>query len=1122
MNEKFLHFFHKFKKWWSKGKVAKFFRMATDVSWNIILIFIILGFIGAFFIGGIGLGYFASLVKDEPIRAKEVMAQNIYNYEETTDIYFADNKYLGKLSADLHREEVSIEEVSPFVKDAIIATEDEYFNEHKGVVPKAIFRALFQEFTNAEMKSGGSTLTQQLIKNQILTNEVSFERKAKEILLAMRLEQFFEKDEILEAYLNVVPFGRDSSGRNIAGIQTAAQGVFGVDAKDLNLPQAAYLAGLPQSPFGYTPFKNGGQIKSAEGLEGGLNRMKIVLDRMYETGKINETQYEDALAYDITADFKEREPLPTQEYPWLTVEIEQRAVEVIAEKLAVEAGYTIEDYENNDTLQEEFHILARRDIRQKGYEIHTTIDKEVYDVFQDIAKNYEHFTPTHTILKIDEETGEKITVDNPVQPGAMLMENRTGKIIAFVAGRDFELSQNNHATDTIRPNGSTMKPLLDFAPAMEMGIVQPATPFPDVKNAGANVGDNWLPNNYTNREYGIVDARTALYNSYNITSTRIYKEILSTTPATYLEKMGFTSLYEDEYTSDYENPSMAIGSLSKGVSVEENTNAYVTFGNMGKFVDAYMIEEIKTKDGEVIYDHESEMVEVFSPQTAYLTIDMMRDVLTRGTGTYAKSALKYNSVDWAGKTGSTQNIQDAWFVATNPNVTIGSWIGYDEYDADLDGKADSHIHLNYNRDTNLGYSARNIQLWAELVNAASDLRPDLMIPDQGFQNPGGIVSRSVCAVSGLLPSEACQKAGLVKTDIFNAKFVPTEKDYSLLEGSYVTIDDKKYVAIEDQTPEEFTEEGFILNPEFLKDRGWDKVHDLKALIPSGENWQKILLPETEDLPNDGKAPSSPRNVTISGNTLRWSAPPEKDVIGYRIYQANEPGQEGKLVGSTKETEFQLPSNNQAYFVKAVDFFGEESSFSDGAIHGEIKTEVDPVTNISAKVKERDVTITWSNPSMDDFSHVKILRGSSVIANNVKGQSYEDSDVKPGSYTYTVVVVNKDGQESDGRSVKVTIGDAEETDAPPVDEKPEPVSVISVDSITDKSAVINFSPISDKDVVEVNAYRDGVKISTAKPRSGKITIKDLDPNIEYIIVLRAVNSAGLESKDVTVEFTTKES
>ncbi len=203
----------------------------------------IIGVIGGIFVGGIGLGYFASLVHDEPLRSEASMADDIYNYSETSSIYFANDVYLGDIRSDLYREEVKLDNISPTLVDAVIATEDEYFHEHEGVVPKAILRATAQEFLNSSVQTGGSTLTQQLIKNQILTDEVSFDRKAKEILLAMRLENYFTKDEIIEAYLNIIPYGRNSSGRNIAGIQTASKGIFGVNASELTLPQAAYLAG---------------------------------------------------------------------------------------------------------------------------------------------------------------------------------------------------------------------------------------------------------------------------------------------------------------------------------------------------------------------------------------------------------------------------------------------------------------------------------------------------------------------------------------------------------------------------------------------------------------------------------------------------------------------------------------------------------------------------------------------------------------------------------------------------------------------------------------------------------------------------------------------------------------
>jgi len=173
---------------WQSGRIQRTSRITYDVFWNVILFLLIISFIGLFFAGGIGAGYFASLVKDESIRNYEDMEKDIYNYEETSKLYFADEKYFSDIRSDLLRDEVSLEDISETLINAVIATEDEYFNEHNGVVPKAIVRAVVQEALNTDSKSGGSTLTQQLIKNQMLTNEVSFDRKAKEILLALRLE----------------------------------------------------------------------------------------------------------------------------------------------------------------------------------------------------------------------------------------------------------------------------------------------------------------------------------------------------------------------------------------------------------------------------------------------------------------------------------------------------------------------------------------------------------------------------------------------------------------------------------------------------------------------------------------------------------------------------------------------------------------------------------------------------------------------------------------------------------------------------------------------------------------------------------------------------------------------
>lgn len=882
-------------------KTKKGASITYQVVWNLVLVFLVLIILGGAFAGGVGAGYFASLVKNEPLRSYDSMKKDIYNYEETSNLYFADNVYLGKLRTDLEREEVQLEDVSEFLIKAIVATEDEYFYEHHGVVPKALMRAVFQEVTNSSVQTGGSTLTQQLIKNQILTNEISFERKAKEILLALRLEKFFDKDEILEAYLNVSTFGRNSSGRNIGGVQAAAKGIFGVTAKELTLPQAAFIAGLPQSPFGYTPFTNKGEIKS--NLEPGLTRMKTVLQRMFDNGSITQEEYEKALNYDITQDFISHSTNPQEEYPYLTFELEKRAVDVLSVILAEKDGYTEEDLQKDEELKKEYLTLADRDLRQNGYEIHSTINKDIYDAMQKVKDEFEYYGNDIQVVETDPETGEKVTVNKPVEVGAMLIENKTGKIISFVGGRDFSQQQLNHATSAKRSNGSTMKPLLVYAPAMELGSLAPGTILPDLPLKLNPASNNPWPSNYGGGYSGLVTARYALARSYNVPAVKAYIDILGKRPAEYLTKMGFTSLTEE----DYSNRSTAIGGLTNGVTVEENVNAYGTFANNGQFVDAYMIEKIVDKDGNSIYQHEAQPVEVFSPQTAYLTYDMMRDVIRSGTAGSLNSRLKF-SADWAGKTGTSQDYKDAWFVGINPNVSFGTWMGYD---------TPKPLQVTYK---GMSYSNRNIYLWAKLMNAAYDVAPELVDPAETIKMPGGIVRRSFCAISGLLPSDACARAGLVETDLFNAKFVPSKVDDSLIEGKYVQIGDKKYLAL-DSTPDEFAEMGVILNPDYIEKIFGIRVNPQQLIPKNKERWAKILLPD-DKIQENGKVPAK-MAAKVAGTTITWSKHPENDVIGYRVYK------DGKKVASIKAGEtLAYKGDNGMYYVTAVDIAGQESAPSD--------------------------------------------------------------------------------------------------------------------------------------------------------------------------------------------------
>lgn len=939
---------------WFAGTIQKNSRMTYDIFWNVILFFLIIGTISIFFAGGIGAGYFASLVKDEDIRSYLEMEDDIYNYEETSKMYFDEDVYIGNIRSDLHREETSLDQISETLINAVIATEDEYFLEHNGVVPKAIIRAVVQEATNANMKTGGSTLTQQLIKNQMLTNEVSFDRKAKEILLALRLENFFEKDQILEAYLNIIPYGREASGNNIAGIQTATQGIFGVNANEVNLPQAAFLAGLPQSPSAYTPFINQGGIKDADGLKPGINRMKSVLKRMVDSKYISEAEYEEALTYDIVADFVDVTDSTIKQYSYLTDEIQERAKVHLKKILIEEDGYTIEDLENDEELDEQYNDLADRDLRMNGYNIHSTINKEIYDGFQEVAKNYTNYGPDRTTSHTDPETGARVENIDPVQTGGILIENHTGKIIGFVGGREYNINnQYNHATAAKRPTGSTIKPLL-YAAAMEKGVVQPGSIIADVPWAFRG----WTPKNYGGGHYGLVSAREALAKSHNIPAARTYSKIINDNPAEeYLEKMGITSLT----AADKENPSLSLGGMADGITVEENTNAFTTFSNDGQFVDAYMIDKITTSNGDIIYEHEAEPVDVFSPQTAYLMIDMMRGVINSGTGTYVNSQLKYRNVDWAGKTGTSNDYKDAWFVATNPNVTFGTWIGYN-----------SNKGLDYCPGCSLSYSQRNIKLWAELINSASTIKPELMVPQTKFQRPEGIVQRSYCATSGLLPSQLCEQAGLVESDIFNAKFVPTKVDDSLTAGgSYVVVNGKSVVA-GPNTPSEFIVGGgssLSFNPEFLKRNGYNKLNSITQLYPrkNRQLWERIGTSgssgASDVITNDGASPSAPTSLNMSNNALTWARSSSTDVVGYRIYQAASKGGSFKLIGSSTSTSLSTSGGTAAYYVKAVDYFGLESAASSELFIGEPVKPIEP-TEDQVEEPPKEETIPKEDEAQD--------------------------------------------------------------------------------------------------------------------------------------------------------------
>lgn len=888
------------KKRWAKGV-----RITSGVIWNLFLLFLVFGITLSVFAASVGAGYFASLVAKEPLRPKAEMRDAIFNYEETSEIFFADNIYLGKVSSDIERKETTLDKVSPYVIDAVLATEDEYFETHNGIVPKAIFRGLFQDVTNSSSQTGGSTLTQQLIKNQILTNEVSYERKAKEILLAIRLEHFMNKDEILEAYLNIIPYGRNAQGQNIAGIETAAEGIFGIKAKDLNLPQAAYIAGIPQAPFAYTPFRSsyyGGGLKNEENIKPGIDRMKTVLFRMKETGYISNEEYETAIAYDITQDFREPTRRATDRYPYLTQEIQGRTIGILARILAEKDGVDPERLDVEEKLEEKYRILAEREMRTGGYRIYSTIDKDLYDKMNKIGEDFEYYGFTYTREEKDASTGETVLKDDPVQVGAIMLENQTGKILSFIGGRDHQLTNVNHATQAYRQNGSSMKPLLVYAPAIEYGVIGAGSPVVDVRFEINDGSGKWSPTNYiATVENGIIPARKALAESLNLPTARLYRDIIDRRPAEFLEKMNFSKLMPEDYT----NYSTSYGGMTRGVSVEENTNAFATFANGGKFIESYMIERIEDMNGNVVYQHEVEPVDVFSPETSYIITDMLRDVVKPGnTGQQVPKYLNFN-LDLAAKTGTTQGYGDAWLVGYNPNVTLGVWLGYKDQSRKLYTRGSGQMHP----------TTRTSILFSRLLNTANETKPDIVGASNRFQQPAGVVNRSFCGISGLAPSPACSAAGLVRSDLFNSKvMLPTKADDSIISASYVSVKGKRYMALP-STPSEFIVQGGTgVNQEFMDRMLGPWGGDASKLFPPNSVFASQVVSGSVFSP-DGAAPETV-HASISGSNIVWTESPSNDVIGYYVYRDDE-----KIATIRDGEANSLPIGPGNYYVRAVDITG---------------------------------------------------------------------------------------------------------------------------------------------------------------------------------------------------------
>ena len=655
---------------------------------------------------GLAIGYVGGLVKDQPVLTQKEMKDQINNISQNSEVYFGSGEKLGTINSELIRKTVSYEELGDNVKNAIIASEDSNFYSNSGVDIFAVIRASLSEVTGAKT-TGGSTITQQLVKNQLLDNSRSYERKAKEILLALRVDSHFSKNEILENYLNVAPFGKNSLGQNISGIETAAQGVFGIHSKDLNIAQAAYLVGFVKSPYKYTPFYSAGNVRSNEELQAGFERQQYVLERMLSNDFITKAQLEEAKNFDIKGAFTKQKYSEYTDYPFIRDEVTSSVAEILAEQTAAK-NHKEEEFKNDSDYRNELIEKSRIKFITGGYKVKTTLDKKLYDTLQETKKQFTSY-PTYS------QDGSIYLLEI----GASVIENSTGKVLAFIGGMDYKKQQLNHATRTRRSPGSTIKPLLVYGPAIDKGYITPNSTVLDKRFNHYG----WKPENYDMSQRGYLPAREALARSLNLPTVRLYSAFYKEDPVTnYLEKMGVEGLTE----SDKTNLATAIGGMTYGLSVTENTSAFSTFANKGEHKKAHIIEEIENNDGELVYKADFSPVKVFEESTSYLIVNMLGDVINKSYGTShdMPSKLKFNSKNLFVKTGTSEYYKDLWVVGGSTKITVGLWNGYDS-----PAKVPSY-----------DYAQRS---WIAVMNAIYALDKNLIAPDTAFSRPKSVVDANI-------------------------------------------------------------------------------------------------------------------------------------------------------------------------------------------------------------------------------------------------------------------------------------------------------------------------------------------------------------------------------------------
>lgn len=675
----------------------------------------------------VGLGYVFAIIKStEPLDVNAVLTLN-----EPSMIYDSEGQYIDNLPTQEERYKVKLDEMSKYLKDAYISIEDERFYKHPGVDIKrtlgSALRSAKYFFTGSGNVQGGSTLTQQLIKNTLLTNDVKIERKIREIYLSLKLESKLTKDQILEAYLNTIPLGG-----KIYGVEAASKYYFEKSAKDLTLPEAAFIAGLTQAPSAYSPY-------APENIADPtiyLDRTKTVLMKMRDLGYITQEEYDEAYAFTDSNQFAFSQTVINYKinYEWFVYP----ALDQVRRDLKDVYKYTDEEVD--------------RLFATGGLKIYTTMDRKIQDSTQAVLND------RNSIQQLDIYANPEVTDENgtpALQAAAVIMDYRTGQIKAMVGGRGEQPARStNRAYYALRSIGSTTKPLTVYGPAIDTKTITAGTVLDDagLPSSIQSKYGGYNPANWNKVSDGLITARQSLALSKNVPTVLIEDKLGIETGLAYGEKLGLV----------YSEESKGIATISLGEFTEAEANpdggnpyilasAFGSFGNNGLYTEPILYTKVVDATGKVILEPKLNQTQVFSPQTAYI----MRDLL-KGPLSFDGSLAKIPNMPVIGKTGTTSNVTDFLFAGLTPYYSGAVWIGYDNRSA-MGGAS---------------YSSSAASLWGAIM---APIHENLEYKEFDG-NPGGVTSVAICKDSGKRPTDLCNKdprGSRVYNELFIAGTEPT-------------------------------------------------------------------------------------------------------------------------------------------------------------------------------------------------------------------------------------------------------------------------------------------------------------------------------------------------------------